>query len=646
MSRRQEYIETSQREISKSVREHLALLASIWEEIGLDEDSYKSRFLACQTHVNALFKEMKEEDTGLKSKLLGKVAALQEQLAVFNLDLDKNESVDVQGLTLIASKSKLDSCLKELKMMHTLRSEERANLEAQEQDLCKQLGRTTEERPAAKCLSDPVMKEFKERVARLRQDKEKLLSGFKETRRDIIELYSDLEEQPRTEFEQRVTDPNVETFPLDPQSLADVATLHERLELQVRQITEETEQYRLKLANLWDRLEVDPMVRTIFLENYPGIRKTTRKELRNEITRCEELKKQNLERFTLRMRDELLGLWEQCHMSEEERAAFEPFRSLDFTEELLELHEAEVKRLEMYFADNREIFDLLSKRAELWDRMCQLEHAATDSNRLNNRGGQLLKEEKERKQIQKELPKVEERVKKLIHAREEANGEPFLLNGHRASLVLSEQWEAKRKQKEAEKQNKKIAQQRQLERDAMMGTTMMSGVNNNLKRKLVPNTPEMGRKLPRVTPAKAPLPTKVSSTAGKVGKFARPVARPTQRKLRMPSPTSSTTQVAFKLEVQNMAEESIASTISYTDFTQALTMGPIDLHSSLDKGSILRQELPAVVQFPLGQSVEVPFTFARQMFLAQSIQPSALLSPVAEMASPLQSPLQQSLLEV
>lgn len=110
---------------------------------------------------------------------------------------------------------------------------------------------------------------------------------------------------------------------------------------------------------------------------------------------------QNLEQFTIRMRDELLELWDKCHVSEEERATFAPFRSLDFTEELLERHEAEVRRYEAFLVENKEIFDLLSRRVELWERMTQLEIAATDSNRLNNRGGQLLKEEKERKQIQK-----------------------------------------------------------------------------------------------------------------------------------------------------------------------------------------------------------------------------------------------------
>jgi protein regulator of cytokinesis 1 len=49
-----------------------------------------------------------------------------------------------------------------------------------------------------------------------------------------------------------------------------------------------------------------------------------------------------------------------------------------------------------------EIFELAKERQELWDKMLALEDRANDPNRLFlNRGGQLLLEEKERKNIQK-----------------------------------------------------------------------------------------------------------------------------------------------------------------------------------------------------------------------------------------------------
>ncbi|XP_059485008.1 protein regulator of cytokinesis 1-like isoform X2 [Neocloeon triangulifer] len=610
MSRRQAQIDLSLQKIDSSVRQHLAKLLQLWEQIGLSDEAINSRFAACQAHVNTLFQEMENEDEGLKAKLKSKVEVLLSQLAVFNLDLDKNESIEIDGLTLIAARDKLDNSLKDLKLMHQLRLDERTKLEMQELKYCEQLGRAVEEKPAAKALSDPVMRDFRERVTKLKQDKDTLLLEFLKTRSEIIDLYSELEEQPSTEFQFRVTDPNTDTFPLDPDTLANVAVLHADLDDRVKQVTEETEQLRMKLAHLWDRLEVDVDDRAIFMENNPGIRKNTRQELRSEIIRCEELKKQNMEKFTLRMRDELINLWDQCHVSDEEREAFAPFKSLDFTEELLEQHEVEVKRYEAFLEENKEVFNLLSRRAELWERMCQLEIAATDSNRLNNRGGQLLKEEKERKQIQKELPKVEERVKRLIHAREEVHGEPFLLNGRRASLVLSEQWESKRQLKEAEKHSKKMAQQKQLEREAMMGTTMMSSA---MKRKMVPNTPEVVRKQPRITPAKAPLPVRAATTAGKVGKFAKPVTRPTQRKLQMAgnSNTGSTVKATLKVEIsqRNPVDDSIASSISYTDFTNKLMHNSTtnaQCHASID-GNIWNQELPEVVQFPLSQSDLIRF---------------------------------------
>jgi len=48
------------------------------------------------------------------------------------------------------------------------------------------------------------------------------------------------------------------------------------------------------------------------------------------------------------------------------------------------------------------IFELAKQRQELWDKMLEMENRASDPNRLfQNRGGQLLLEEKERRNIGK-----------------------------------------------------------------------------------------------------------------------------------------------------------------------------------------------------------------------------------------------------
>lgn len=58
-----------------------------------------------------------------------------------------------------------------------------------------------------------------------------------------------------------------------------------------------------------------------------------------------------------------------------------------------------------------------------------MEQRAQDPERLHNRGGQLLIEEKERKALTKKMPKLEEQLRLLIQEYENKNGEPFTIDG-------------------------------------------------------------------------------------------------------------------------------------------------------------------------------------------------------------------------
>lgn len=70
----------------------------------------------------------------------------------------------------------------------------------------------------------------------------------------------------------------------------------------------------------------------------------------------EELKRQNIERFILAVRQDLLGWWDRCYVSERERQDFTPFYSEMFTEDVLTLHEAEVEKYKNLHNENKEIF--------------------------------------------------------------------------------------------------------------------------------------------------------------------------------------------------------------------------------------------------------------------------------------------------
>lgn len=80
---------------------------------------------------------------------------------------------------------------------------------------------------------------------------------------------------------------------------------------------------------------------------------------------------------------------------------------------------------------------------------------ASDPNRFSNRGGSLLKEEKERVKLQKLLSKLEEELKARIESWEAEQECPFLFNGSKFMDYVANQWETLKQQKEREKQDRK-----------------------------------------------------------------------------------------------------------------------------------------------------------------------------------------------
>lgn len=79
---------------------------------------------------------------------------------------------------------------------------------------------------------------------------------------------------------------------------------------------------------------------------------------------------------------------------------------------------------------------MLSKRQTLWEKLNALESKSNDANRYNNRGGKLLQEEKERKKIASQLPKVEEELLLLAKEYEIKTGKVFTAYGEDIEILI------------------------------------------------------------------------------------------------------------------------------------------------------------------------------------------------------------------
>lgn len=89
--------------------------------------------------------------------------------------------------------------------------------------------------------------------------------------------------------------------------------------------------------------------------------------------------------------------------------------------------------------------------------MIALEAKQNEPNRYNNRGGQLLREERERKQILLKVPEIKKEIRKMLDEYEHAYRRPFLINGECVRDIMARDWDnmnsAKEQLKSARKAN-------------------------------------------------------------------------------------------------------------------------------------------------------------------------------------------------
>lgn len=118
---------------------------------------------------------------------------------------------------------------------------------------------------------------------------------------------------------------------------------------------------------------------------------------------------------------------------------FTPAFSDVYSDALLEAHEQEIIRLETLKEQRAPTLALVDRHRSLIAERDELNTSSQDASRLMNKGqkgekrdpGKLLREEKMRKRIAKELPKVTAELRKTLEQWEDEWGRPFYVHGDR-----------------------------------------------------------------------------------------------------------------------------------------------------------------------------------------------------------------------
>uniref|UniRef100_A0A8C3D951 Uncharacterized protein n=1 Tax=Corvus moneduloides TaxID=1196302 RepID=A0A8C3D951_CORMO len=471
-------------EAASCLNRAMAALRDIWEEIGIPEEQRLERTDVVKKHIKSLLDMMVAEEESLKERLLKSIALCRKELDTLCRELQLGPFEEES--TILQMEKNLRTRVEVLQKQKRDRKQELKALQEQDRDLCDILCTTlfsidTESVPSLEDLD-----RYRRHVASLNTLKEQRWEEFVSNKRQIILLMEELDHTPDTSFERDVVCEDEEAFCLSKDNIVALQNLLQQLEAR-RALNEAVcTELRTRIVALWERLQIPEEERESSAVHLAGSRVKTRRALQLEVDHLEELKLQNMKSVIHAIRAELADYWDKCFYSQEQREGFSPFYDEDYTETLLELHDAEVGKMKIYYETHKDLFEAVQKWEENWKLFLELESKATDPGRFNNRGGNLLKEEKQRAKLQKTLSRLQEELEKKVQTWEQEFKGAFLVKGQQFMEYVSEQWQLYRLEKEKEKQERHLKKSRQMETEMLYGSTPRTPIK---RRMLSPHTP-------------------------------------------------------------------------------------------------------------------------------------------------------------
>lgn len=383
-----------------------------YTEIGLPHDMMNKKLsqfddylTECLTIIHKVVDGEYEKFVEYKESLIVKIKKMRKDLYLPTID-------DNENYPLVQLCKRLRAKFNELNVVKEERMTRLQELRDKQIKHCHVLGIKT---PEIKMQTDIPTREELDSLAKAVMDLAHEESKRKTKYSTLIDTISKCMDQidyvPKDEFEANVllAKPNYTD-----DYLSKLSSFHSSLEKQYATNQAKYQKLKSRLESLYDRLDVDQEVRQHFFDTHSICKPKLMAEMEAEIEEFEELKRQNIGKFIEKIKTELKIEYERCYISDETQDKFLSLASSDdCNEQLLELCENELNRMKEYYNTNKEILQKLSKWKEMWEELIDLEKKASDPNRFHNRGGQLLLEEKQRKTLQRGLPKIEKELRQM-----------------------------------------------------------------------------------------------------------------------------------------------------------------------------------------------------------------------------------------
>lgn len=445
----------------------LPKLKDVWKRIGFNKDIQDRRLETLYEKLIETFHDIIDSEEDLESNIL---ASIDEQKTLIN-KLCLELSIKPSELKLKKAKSVLEED-------DILRSELK-NLEAEKHKRLDEYNKLViiENEFSQKLCVDPVEKrdtvpsqkmlnELSERITELTELCKARTEEMTALKEEIIQLSNDLELSRSDSFAELIIMESIDDMPLGSDDIKRTQDFRDELKHKDNLIISEIKSLRLKIRELWSKLNIDneSLRDMVMVDELIDTKRNTINALRIENDLCVEIKMANMQKFIESVRVEIREYCQKMFIGKQEMAELD--RSLlgltDFTEELLTRHEEKKEELEFTYEESQMLFEKAAKWIKLWGDYIQFEEKTKDPARFKVRGYNMLAEEKQRKLFNSQLPKLEEDLR--VHADEYQNTndrKEFTING----LFWSEYIQRKKQDHEESKINER--KEKQIMRDNM-----------------------------------------------------------------------------------------------------------------------------------------------------------------------------------
>ncbi|KAF8937852.1 hypothetical protein BGZ58_002060 [Dissophora ornata] len=297
-----------------------------------------------------------------------------------------------------------------------------------------------------------VVQQFSDNIDACEKEQKRRISVVESTVITVKHLWNELGLTAQDTFEREIINSENDSYPITDEAMR-------RFEMKQKMLEEErskretlVKEYLAEITHLWDKLRVEEEEREEFMMSNVGLTMDVIRAYKTELSRLEELKSEKLQEFIMEERDTLYELWDKLYYSLGQRESFTPVFDENFTDENLAIHESEVTRLRQEVEETEHILAAIEQYRRMLDDIRDFEITSMDAQRLFHRDpGRLLREEKFRKRIAREFPKVESALEEALYQWQQIKGRPFLVYGEEYINTMKLHAQQAREGKENEK---------------------------------------------------------------------------------------------------------------------------------------------------------------------------------------------------